>query len=134
MKLIKYILVILFFSHCSVKTPEQLIGKWRVEGFKHSLDEFNDAQRIELEKRAKSTTYEFKTDFSVRVTSGFSKSSKTGRWYWDPYRKKLVIDNNSVLEENTDSIFIHSVSDDRMIWMQTFSQLDTSYVHLKRVE
>ena len=114
--------------------PERLLGKWRVTNFQHSLKVFNDSEKSELSKRAKSTTYEFKDDFTVRVTSGFTKSSKTGTWYWDEYREKLVINNNTVLEENVDTLFIEYFKDEEMKWMQTFSQRDTSFVYLKRVE
>lgn len=121
-------------AHCNAKTPELIVGKWRVAEFAHSIKEFNSDEKLELEKRAKSTTYEFKSDFSIRVTSGFSKSSKLGTWYWDPYREKLVINNNTILEENVDTIFIREISSSEMIWRQTFDQTDTSYIYLKRVE
>lgn len=122
------------FSHCNAETPELLVGKWRVDEFAHSIKDFNSAEKKELEKRAKSTTYDFKSDFSIRVTSGFSKSSKLGTWYWDPYREKLVVNNNTILEENVDTIFIEEISRSEMIWRQTFDKQDTSYIYLKKVE
>ncbi len=122
------------FAHCTAETPELLLGKWRVKEFGHSIKEFTHAERKELEKRAKSTTYDFKPDFSIRVTSGFNKSSKLGTWYWDPYREKLVINNNTILEENVDTIFITEITDSDMIWLQTFDKQDTSYIYLKKVE
>ncbi|MEJ6680565.1 MAG: hypothetical protein QNL21_00580 [Flavobacteriales bacterium] len=134
MKLIKLLLLILLFGHCNANIPEKLIGKWRVVKFDHSLNVFNESEKTELNKRAKSTTYEFKKDFTVRVASGFTKSSKTGTWYWDEYREKLVINNNSVLEENVDTLFIKKFKDDKMSWMQTFSRTDTSFIYLKRVD
>ena len=134
MRLIKLLIIVLVFSHCNAEMPERLLGKWRVTNFQHSLKVFNDSEKSELSKRAKSTTYEFKDDFTVRVTSGFTKSSKTGTWYWDEYREKLVINNNTVLEENVDTLFIEYFKDEEMKWMQTFSQRDTSFVYLKRVE
>lgn len=134
MRLINYIIILFLFAQCSTETPENLVGVWRVDGFRHSINEFNDSEKKELEKRARSTTYEFKQDFSLRVTSGFTKKSKTGTWYWDPYREKLVINNNTVFSENVDTIFIYHMDKNEMSWMQTFSNQDTSYVHLKRVE
>ncbi len=121
------------FTHCTADMPEYLIGKWRVTGFNHSISEFNESERKELNKRAQSTTYEFKPDFKVRVTSGYTKSSKMGTWYWDKYREKLVINNNSLLEDNVDTLYISLESDDEMTWRQSFNRTDTSYIHLKRV-
>lgn len=134
MKLSRLFLLIVFLSHCIADVPDKLIGKWRVVEFNHSLKVFNESEKLELNKRAQSTTYEFKNDFTIRVTSGFTKSSKTGTWYWDEYREKLVINNNSVLEENVDTLYIVKFKGDDMKWMQTFSRTDTSFIYLKRVD
>ena len=127
-------MLIVLLSHCNADVPDKLIGKWRVVEFNHSLKVFNESEKLELNKRAQSTTYEFKNDFTIRVTSGFTKSSKTGTWYWDEYREKLVINNNSVLEENVDTLYIVKFKGDDMKWMQTFSRTDTSFIYLKRVD
>ena len=134
MKLSRLFLLIVLLSHCNADVPDKLIGKWRVVEFNHSLKVFNESEKLELNKRAQSTTYEFKNDFTIRVTSGFTKSSKTGTWYWDEYREKLVINNNSVLEENVDTLYIVKFKGDDMKWMQTFSRTDTSFIYLKRVD
>ena len=134
MKLIKLLLLALLLGRCNADVPKKLIGKWRVIEFDHSLKVFNESEKNELNKRAKSTTYEFKKNFTVRVTSGFTKSSKTGTWYWDEYREKLVINNNSALEENVDTLYIERFKDDKMKWIQTFSRTDTSFIYLKRVD
>lgn len=127
-------MLIALLSNCNADVPDKLIGKWRVVEFNHSLKVFNESEKLELNKRAQSTTYEFKNDFTIRVTSGFTKSSKTGTWYWDKYREKLVINNNSVLEENVDTLYIVKFKGDNMKWMQTFSRTDTSFIYLKRVD
>jgi len=128
-----FCLFCLMLISCSSDLPELLVGKWRVTSFDHSLSQFDNAQRNELEKRAKSTTYDFKNDFQVRVTAGYNKSSKMGTWYWDEERRKLVINDHSILAQNTDTIFIHKITQNKMVWVQKFNPTDTSFINLKRV-